>query len=124
MRKVLIKYFSQQKSSSPAELITRLTSIFEWVGSLPSDISPEATSPALAITFETLALVTEIHATSPVNGVSEVDSSEVDYVEQMCLSQLRTWSDSIQDWTHLSNTIRIDTVVSCIRGMSMLLLYV
>ncbi|TIA89581.1 hypothetical protein E3P99_02017 [Wallemia hederae] len=96
---------------SHARLLTRLTSIFDWVGALPAELAPQPTAEALVTTFETLAQVTEIHAT--VAGSS--DSSEVDYVEQMCLSQLRDWSESIEDWTNLSQAIRIDTVVNVIR---------
>ncbi|TIB13965.1 hypothetical protein E3P88_01328 [Wallemia ichthyophaga] len=99
--------------SEPSQnrLLTRLTSIFDWVGALSAELSPQPSAEALISTFETLAQVTEIHAT--VAGWS--DNSEVDYVEQMCLSQLKDWSESIEDWSNLSQAIRIDTVVNVIR---------
>ncbi|TIB99805.1 hypothetical protein E3Q18_01415 [Wallemia mellicola] len=97
--------------TSHTGLLARLTSIFDWVGSLSAEDSPEPSVQALVTTFETLAQVTEIHAT--VAGSN--DSSEVDYVEQMCLSQLKEWSESIEDWTNLAQAIRIDTVVNVIR---------
>ena len=98
--------------TSHTGLLVRLTSIFDWVGSLSAEDSPEPSVQALVTTFETLAQVTEIHAT--VAGSN--DSSEVDYVEQMCLSQLKEWSESIEDWSNLAQAIRIDTVVNVIRG--------